>query len=127
MTLYVQLNANLYTAFFKAFKYDVSDWKKVKKLKPAQNPKYCYIWSFDNPKKSIAVCIWHPEIQIEGNRIFQARNLRGTPSGTNPIKVATWKRRAKAVDGHLQAAYLPASDPCDHYRWKTTRQSRSFV
>jgi 5-methylcytosine-specific restriction enzyme A len=93
-------------SLLQGLKYDVSDWIKLKKLKPAQNPKYCYNWSFDNPKKSIAACIWHPEIQIEGNRIFQARNLRGTPSGTNPIKVATWKRRAKAVDGHLQAAYF---------------------
>jgi 5-methylcytosine-specific restriction enzyme A len=37
--------------------YDVSDWKNVKKLKPTQNPKYCYNWSFDNPKKSVAICI----------------------------------------------------------------------
>ncbi len=39
---------------------DTSDWKNYKGRSPAANPKYCYNWAFEEPGKTIVVCIWHP-------------------------------------------------------------------
>jgi hypothetical protein len=37
---------------------DVSDWKNFKGDVPANNPKYCYNWSFEKPGQLIVVCLW---------------------------------------------------------------------
>src|SRR5437660_368294 len=47
---------------------NVSAWKDYKGP-PAANPKYCYNWSFEQPGKFVAVCIWHRDLKLRGKTV----------------------------------------------------------
>jgi 5-methylcytosine-specific restriction protein A len=88
--------------------HNLSDWNNIKggPAKAPVNPKYCYNWSFANPGKSIAVCLWYAEIGYNETSIFQANNLRGEPLSDSIVSKNVWMRRAGAVDRDILRAYL---------------------
>jgi hypothetical protein len=86
--------------------WDMSGWEMKKSTrKPSQHPK-SYGWSYENPKKSVALCIWHTSITDNGHTLIEPNNLRTEPVSDSPIKASIWKRRAGVVDKHIQSAYL---------------------
>ena|SRR6266516_2522854 len=44
---------------------DVSDWKNVKggAQRAHVNPKYCYEWSFVQPRKVVVLNLWHSQLR----------------------------------------------------------------
>ena len=106
--------------------HDVSDWDNIKggAAKAPANPKHCYNWSFANPGKAVAVCLWHAEIGYDENSIFQANNLRGEPVSDSIVSKNVWKRRARAVDGDVRLAYLTRL-PIDAILLSGTRRDRA--
>lgn len=56
---------------------DVSDWANYKKGKAraSANPKYCYEWSFIEPKKLIVLNLWFEQMQQRGQDIVIELNL----------------------------------------------------
>jgi 5-methylcytosine-specific restriction protein A len=84
---------------------DVSDWKNFKGDVPANNPKYCYNWSFEKPREFIVVCLWFGDIQAEGDTLLHNHNIRLRDGRTGGKGAANWKRRSKAFDEHIQASY----------------------
>jgi 5-methylcytosine-specific restriction protein A len=106
--------------------HDLSDWNNIKGglAKASANPKYCYNWSFENPGKAVAVCLWHAEIGYDENAIFQSNNLRGEPVSDSIVSKNVWKRRALAVDRDIQGAYLNRL-PIDAILLSGSRRDRS--
>ena len=88
--------------------HDLREWNEIKggAAKAPSNPKYCYNWSFENPGKAVAVCIWYAEVNQDEGSVFQANNLRGEPISHSVVSRNVWKRRARAVDDHVRLAYL---------------------
>jgi hypothetical protein len=92
----------------KEARIDVSDWKNFKggKAKEAANPKYCYNWSFVQPHKVVAVCLWIKDIRQSGNQIYHDRNFRRRAGrGAARNAAAVWARRARQSDEDIQLAY----------------------
>jgi hypothetical protein len=85
---------------------DVSSWAQVKggKAEAPRNPKYCYEWSFLQPRKVVVLNLWHRDLEEDDGLIWRDLNVRldATQSGTNSVR----KRRALSMDRHIQAAYL---------------------
>jgi 5-methylcytosine-specific restriction protein A len=88
--------------------HDLKDWNNIKggASRAPSNPKYCYNWSFENPGKVFAVCIWYAEISHDESSLFHANNLRGEPMNHSIVSRNIRKRRAGVVDNHVQSAYL---------------------
>jgi 5-methylcytosine-specific restriction enzyme A len=83
---------------------NVSAWKNYKGP-PAANPKYCYNWSFEQPGKFVAVCIWHRDLKLRGKTVVhtsQRKNYGGAGGSQN---AAVWNRRARAFEGALELAF----------------------
>lgn len=55
---------------------DVSDWPNYKGLSIRTNPRYCYKWSFIEPRQVVVLCIWFENMKISDGVIFQDRNVR---------------------------------------------------
>jgi 5-methylcytosine-specific restriction protein A len=106
--------------------HDLSDWNNIKvgAAKAAMNPKYCYNWSFENPGRAVAVCVWCAEITSDEIPIFQANNLRREPVSNSIVSKNVWKRRARAVDKDIQTAYLNQL-PIDAILLSGTRRDRT--
>jgi 5-methylcytosine-specific restriction enzyme A len=106
--------------------HDLSSWSKIKggAAKASTNPKYCYNWSFENPGKAVAVCVWHAEISYDGTTLFQTNNLRGEPVSDSIVSKNVWKRRARSVDKDILSAYLNRL-PIDAILLSGTRRDRS--
>jgi hypothetical protein len=84
---------------------DVSDWKNFGGDVAANNPKYCYNWSFEKPGQFIVVCLWFEDIQQEGDTLVHNHNIRLRDGRTGGKGKANWKRRAEAFDEQIQRAY----------------------
>jgi 5-methylcytosine-specific restriction protein A len=82
----------------------VSDWKNYRGRSPAANPKYCYNWSFAEPDKLVAVCIWHSSIRIQDEMLVCSLKPR-IPTGLSPTSEAIWKRRSDALLDDLSLSY----------------------
>ena len=106
--------------------HDLSDWNNIKggASKAPVNPKYCYNWSFENPGKAIALCLWYAEISYDETSLFQVNNLRREPVSDSIVSKNVWKRRARAVDRDIQLAYLNRL-PIDAILLSGTRRDRT--
>jgi 5-methylcytosine-specific restriction protein A len=106
--------------------HDLSDWNNIKggAAKAPVNPKYCYNWSFENPGKAVAVCLWYAEITHNETSILQENNLRREPVSDSIVSKNVWKRRARAVDKDIQTAYLNQL-PIDAILLSGTRRDRT--
>jgi 5-methylcytosine-specific restriction protein A len=86
---------------------DVSDWGNFKggKKKAASNPKYCYEWSFVEPKKVVVLNLWFASMQEHDGTIVQNFNMREIAHqfGQIPGK-AVWGKRAVKMDRAIQEA-----------------------
>jgi len=106
--------------------HNLSDWNNIKggAAKASVNPKHCYNWSFANPGKAVAICLWYAEIEYDETSLFQANNLRGDPVSDSIVSKNVWKRRARAVDGDVRLAYLNRL-PIDAILLSGTRRDRT--
>lgn len=89
-------------------KVNVSDWKNFAggRAKEAANPKYCYNWSFVEPQKLVAVCLWFGDLLQNGSLIYHDKNFRLRGSSVENAPGATvWARRARQSDEDIQLAY----------------------
>jgi 5-methylcytosine-specific restriction protein A len=86
---------------------DVSDWSNFKggKGKAASNPKYCYEWSFVEPKKVVVLNLWYASMEERDGAIVQDFNMREVAReyGQIPGK-AVWGKRALKMDIAIQEA-----------------------
>lgn len=86
---------------------DVSDWGNFKggKKKAAINPKYCYEWSFVEPKKVVVLNLWIESMHKRRGVIAQSLSLRDSASRYSRIPhKGVWAKRALKMDLALQAA-----------------------
>jgi 5-methylcytosine-specific restriction protein A len=86
---------------------NVSDWGNFKggKRRAASNPKYCYEWSFVEPKKVIVLNMWYASMEERDGTIVQNFNMREVARefGQIPGK-AVWGKRALRMDLAIQEA-----------------------
>lgn len=82
---------------------DVSDWAHFRGRSEASNPK-SYNWSFEQPGELLAVCIWHPEIEID-NETIKCRLKPRRPTGLAPQSERNWKRRSDNLLEAVRQAY----------------------
>jgi hypothetical protein len=91
----------------KAAGVNVSDWENFKggESKAASNPKYCYEWSFIEPKKVVVLTLWRKNIKKQDGTIWRDFNMRKTAQdlGQIPSK-ALWQKRSLKVDLAIQEA-----------------------
>lgn len=87
---------------------DISDWANFAggTARAASNPRYCYEWSFIEPKKFVILNLWHESLEVNGNTIFQKFNYRKwigelAVKGNRPA----WLRRARSLDMACQTAW----------------------
>lgn len=81
---------------------DISDWGNLKggKKKAASNPKYCFEWSFIEPKKVVVLNLWH-SLMEEIDGIIQTKiTIREYASKCSSPE----KQRALRADDAIQTA-----------------------
>jgi hypothetical protein len=87
---------------------NVNDWKNFKggPSKAASNPKYCYEWSFVEPKKLVVLNLWYASMQERDGFITQEMNWRELARRfeERPHN-GVWKRRSLNVDRSIQLAF----------------------
>jgi 5-methylcytosine-specific restriction enzyme A len=87
---------------------DVSDWGDYEggEDRASTNPKYCYEWSFVEPKKVVVLNLWHQQMEILSGAIFQKFNMReiSLELGRLPGK-GVWSKRATNMDVAIQNAF----------------------
>lgn len=83
--------------------FDVSDWKNVRGQPPARNPKYCYSWSFEQPGKAVAVCLWHDSLKLRSGDVVYHRKPKARAHRHD--KSAVWNLRNSEFDARLELAY----------------------
>lgn len=89
--------------------FDVSDWIASSKDPRGykSNPKYCYEWSFIEPRTVAILNLWFTAMIVENGVIKQRGNFRqdalfcGDPTGK-----PQWRLRATRLDEALRAAYV---------------------
>lgn len=81
---------------------DVSDWKRPNGS-PANNPKYCYNWSFEKPGECIVVCLWYESFIIDNGEIVYERITRDKESGRGG---SISLRRSRALNRAFRRAYI---------------------
>jgi 5-methylcytosine-specific restriction protein A len=82
---------------------DVSDWANCEggEARAAANPKYCYDWSFVQPRKVIVLNLWHEMMQErDGGIVLRELNMREFAS----ISQGLVKARALKFDEAIQMA-----------------------
>lgn len=87
---------------------DVSDWGNFRggAAKAASNPKYCYEWSFVEPRKIVVLNVWYASLQERDGTVFQQLNMRERAHHFGRAQdEAVWERRAINMDLAIQAAY----------------------
>jgi 5-methylcytosine-specific restriction protein A len=87
---------------------DVSAWANLKggAARAATNPKYCYEWSFVEPKKVAVFNLWHGDMEERDAVIFLRLNMRVQARTAARLKdKASWVKRAYGMDRALQAAF----------------------
>jgi 5-methylcytosine-specific restriction protein A len=82
---------------------DVSDWEKSKggARSAASNPKYCYNWSFVEPKKVVVLNLWHSDMEERDGTVTDEWNARDIAKKEAGVTVS----RANAMDAAIQEAY----------------------
>jgi len=87
---------------------DVSDWQNFKggAEKAASNPKYCYEWSFEDPKKKVIVLnLWYEKMRDQGGAVVYRFNVRKLSENPDRIPGAgVRKNRALKMDFAIQKA-----------------------
>jgi 5-methylcytosine-specific restriction protein A len=43
---------------------------------PAASPAYCYEWAFGTEQETVTLCVWHDNLEVDGNQIVYRGNLR---------------------------------------------------
>lgn len=86
---------------------DVNDWANFKggEKRAASNPKYCYEWSFVEPRRIVVLNLWHADMR-ERNRIVSI-NLNLRKSMRRPSQLGykgVWRARAEKFDLAIQEA-----------------------
>jgi 5-methylcytosine-specific restriction enzyme A len=79
----------------------VDDWSKFEggADRASTNPKYCYEWSFHDPRGMIVVSIWHDGLKRVDGEIVLEDNLRETAEFYRDVpNKANWRRRAETFD-----------------------------
>lgn len=82
---------------------DVSDWANCKggAVRAAANPKYCYEWSFVEPRKVVVFNLWHNQMEeISGLVITRQLNVRDFANK----RTGQEKRRGLEMDKAIQTA-----------------------
>lgn len=106
---------------------DVSDWPNYNGANIRTNPRYCYKWSFVEPRKVVVLCIWFENMKIGDGVIFQDRNLRQLAQSLNPPTSG----RAIQMDRDIHTAWatgLPVrAIICDKNSNMPTRATRRIL
>src|SRR5207249_5924138 len=87
----------------KAAGVDVSDWSNSKRGRAgaAMNPKYCYEWSFVEPRRVVVLNIWHHAMkENDGGIIIRDMNMRAFASE----RLEPERTRALKMDAAMQTA-----------------------
>jgi len=87
---------------------DVSDWSNWKggENNAGANPKYCYDWSFVQPKKVVVLNLWFPDLQERNSTIECDVNLREAARKAEGFpKHALRVRRARKMDDAIRDAF----------------------
>ena len=79
---------------------DVSDWGNFKGANAASNPKYCYEWSYVEPKKLVVLNLWHDQMETSNGVVFINMNPRDFASK----RPRTERDRGIRADKAIQAA-----------------------
>jgi 5-methylcytosine-specific restriction protein A len=77
--------------------FDITDWIESSNDPRgySANPKYCYEWSFIQPKKLVILNLWHSAMREEAGRIVQRNNFRADVEYHRTVtKKAAWAKRA---------------------------------
>ena len=84
--------------------FDVSDW--IASSNDARgykaNPKYCYEWSFVEPRRVVVLNLWFDQMRDEDGFVVQRNNFREDAAANAGKPV--WARRATKLDESLQEA-----------------------
>jgi hypothetical protein len=87
--------------------FDMSDWINSSKDRrgPRANPKYCYNWSFVQPRELVIFNLWHSAMTEDGDTIIHSENYRANAEfhRQNGGK-SQWVTRGVALDNALQVA-----------------------
>jgi hypothetical protein len=84
-------------------RFDVSHWPNYKGRSPAANPKYCYNWSFEQPGETVAVCLWHRELEPHKGTVVFRRKPRDPTRKKSEASVRN--RRSAEFGRNLEIAY----------------------
>jgi 5-methylcytosine-specific restriction protein A len=87
---------------------DVSDWANFKggESKASSNPKYCYEWSFVEPKKVVVLNLWFASMQVRDGIVVRDLNMRQIARRFGQIpNGSVIKRRALNMDIAIQKAF----------------------
>lgn len=85
---------------------DVSGWANFAggPDKAASNPKYCYEWSFVEPKKVVVLNLWYGLIEERNGTILQEFNMRQVGHKFRRSGNYIGERRAQRMDSAIQTA-----------------------
>lgn len=84
---------------------------------PAANPNYCYNWSFGSVSEVIVLCVWHGELEVDGNRVVLRDNMRSLDDELSAVAMSAGRSpkdrdrarqqaiRARAFDGLVRSAF----------------------
>jgi 5-methylcytosine-specific restriction protein A len=83
---------------------DVNDWAACEggEEKAASNPKYCYEWSFVEPKKTVVLNLWYGKMEERDGAIVQDLNYRDI--AREPANPVGRKTRAMNMDRAIRTA-----------------------
>lgn len=86
---------------------DVTDWANFKggAENAASNPKYCYEWSFVEPKKVVVLNLWFESMQARDGTLVQEHNLREDAHKYRQLLgKGVWAKRSLNMDLAIQTA-----------------------
>src|SRR5712691_5849422 len=86
---------------------DVSDWANFKggERNAASNPKYCYEWSFIEPKKVVVLNLWFAQLEERNGTILCSFNMREAARKAGRVpNSAVRQNRSRKMDLAIQAA-----------------------
>lgn len=86
---------------------DVSDWANFKggEQSAASNPKYCYEWSFVEPKKVVVLNLWFADMQERNGTILCDFNMREVAQKAGLVPNNTVRQnRSRKMDLAIKAA-----------------------
>jgi hypothetical protein len=98
-------NRQLIINLVRAAGVDVSDWGNFKggEKNAASNPKYCYEWSYVEPKNVVVLNLWYASMKERDGVIVQELNLRELARRYGQF--TKWEKRSLNMDLAIQAAF----------------------